>query len=129
MWPHQPISTFLFIASLDAFNEPPNGSSLKGSKSAPRFSSQDSLAFCPFCSPQSQTQGASFCSFASWPRNPLGGPDHTPKPSKPWEVLIRLVLIVLCFETRYRCFMSLFLIFQTTHRFKFIPILKNLKSA
>ena len=33
-----------------------------------------SHAFCPFCSLRSQTQGASFCSFAPGPRKPLGGP-------------------------------------------------------
>ena len=64
---------FLFIASLDEFKEPPNRSSLQRSKSAFRFSS---LAPCPFCSLRSQTQGASFCSFAPGPQKPLGGPGY-----------------------------------------------------
>ena len=45
--PHQLISKFLFKASLDVSKEPPNRSSLQGSKIASRFSSPDSLAFCP----------------------------------------------------------------------------------
>ena len=37
----------------------------------------DSLAFCPFCSLQSQKQGVSYCSFASGSRKPLSGPACT----------------------------------------------------
>ena len=72
MGPHQVRSKFLFIASLEEFKEPPNRSSLQDSRSASSFSS---LAFCPFCSLQSQTQGASFCIVAPGPQKPLGGPD------------------------------------------------------
>ena len=72
--PHQLISTFLFIASLDELKEPLNWSSLQGSKSASRFSPPDSLAFCPLCLLQPQTQEALFCSFAPDPQKPLGDP-------------------------------------------------------
>ena len=73
--PYQLISKFLFIASLDVLKEPSNTNSLQGFKSVSRFSSPDSLAFCPFCSLRSQTQGSSFCRFAPGPRKHLGGPD------------------------------------------------------
>ena len=71
---HQLISKFLIKASLDVFKEPPNKSSLQCSKSAPGFSSPDSLATCSFCSLRSQTQDGSFYSFAPGLRKPLGGP-------------------------------------------------------
>ena len=46
--PHQLISRFLFIASLDEFKGSPNRSSLQGSKSASRFSSPRFPYFLPF---------------------------------------------------------------------------------
>ena len=45
--PHELISKFSLLASLDVFKEPPNRSSLQCSKSTSRFSSQDSLISAP----------------------------------------------------------------------------------
>ena len=50
------LSKFLVKASLDVFKEPPN----RIYKDLRVSDSPDCLAFCPFCSLRSQTQGASF---------------------------------------------------------------------
>ena len=52
----------------------PTGAAYKVQRVPPDSVPPDSLAFCPFCLLRSQTQGASFCSFAPGPRKPLDGP-------------------------------------------------------
>ena len=58
--PHQLISTFLFLAFLGVFREPPHRSNLQGSKSALDSIPPISLAFCPFSSLRSQAKDPHF---------------------------------------------------------------------